>query len=307
MPSITPIARQVIGGTPENTFQQPRKTLNASTGMNVAPREQVTTLPEPKIGQPITNEADTAQSTPTAVTLSPQLTALARKQQKFQQDLQTFNTDKTAFEAAKADYVPKSQIKDRLNTNVAEGLQELGYTFEQLTELYLAQQSGSDPNAQVIKDLADKITKIETDSETAATKQRELTLNQYRKEIENLVSNNPDFDTIKSLKRQDAVLQHIVDTFDEDGEVLTVEEASKEIEDYLVEEAMQMAGLNKVKSKMQPAPSAESTEKKLPAPKTGLRTLTQAVSSTPPARTANQFQHLSMKERIAQSIARAQR
>ncbi len=168
----------------------------------------------------------------------------------------------------------------------------------------MEQQSKQDPAQAALKSLEAKVDKLQNDQEQTVSKQYEATVKQYKKEIDDLIAKDENFVTIKEEGLSDAVLQHILDSFHEDGVVLSVEEASKDIEDYLVEQALRMANLTKVKAKL--APPVEE-KKTLPPPvKSGLRTLTNDVTSVP-TRTHNQSQHLSMSERIKQAIARAEK
>lgn len=302
MPTISPIARAVIGASSEEMFRQPRGSVKASTGMNLPPIKETApgapgSLPSPKIGQSDTTE----ETAPEAVTLSPQLTALARKQQRLQQEVQAQRDKEAAWSAKEADYIPKTAFKEKAEANVAEALKDLGLDYEQLTNLLLSQQQSDDP----VKKLEAKIQKIETDHEQQVSKQYEATVSQYKKEIASLIDSDEAYITVKEEKAQDAVLQHILDTFHNDGEILSVEAASAEIEDFLVEEALKKAQLTKVKSRLSP-PAEKAPEKTLPPPKTAPRTLTERVT-TAPTRTVGQFQHLSPQERLAQAIARAQK
>lgn len=238
------------------------------------------------------------ETDPKEVTLSPQLTALARKQQKLQQEIQAQRDKEAAFTAKEADYIPKSQIKAKMETNAVQTLQELGFTYEEVTNLILSQQSGADPHAQELKALKDEVQSIKSTSEQNVSKQYEATINQYKVEVKKLTQDNPEFKAINKKNAHEAVVKHIEDTFNEDGEILTVEQASKDIEDYLRDEAKEWSSI--LEEKKEPV-----EEKKLPAPKTGLRTLTQQVASIPPERTHNQSQYLSMKERIAQAVAKS--
>lgn len=306
MPIVTSTNRVIAGSSAEEQFRQPRVSVQAPTGMNLQPRN-IQEAPPAQVPAPNSGQQNIVKEDPSGtnvVTLSPQLTALARKQQKLQQDIQAVRDREAALAKKEADYIPKSSIKTKFSENAVNALQELGLSYAEITELMISQQGNTDPNQQAIKDLSEKITKIETDQEQRVSKQYEATINQYKKDIEELVENDPKYLTVKEDGRKDAVLQHILDTFNEDGTVLSVEEAAQDIEDYLEEDAMKRASFTKVKEKLQP----KVETKQLPPPaKTGLRTLTQASSTVPAKAPANQFQHMSMKDRIQAAIDRAQK
>lgn len=290
MPTIAPVVRQVIGGTQE---AQPTRTIIKSSATGMTPLTQ----PEPsKLGQNHVSE----ETTPPAVTLSPQLTALARKQQILQREVQAQRDKEAQFEKTKADYIPRSVLQAKASEDVNEALKEaLGMTYEELTARLLEQSNGADP----VKALEAKLNKLEESQTEAVNKQYDATLKQYKAETDSLVSSDPkSFFLINKGKHQDAVVQHIVDTWKEDDtKVLTVEQAAKEIEEFLRDEARASKALLE---ELEGPPAETPQEKKLPPPKAATRTLTQQVE-TAPTRTYNQFQHLSPKERLAQAIARA--
>lgn len=302
MPTITTQLRGSIGNT-EGESRPHRATVTAATGMNLPAKAPEPTTPpvDAKTGQPGITE-DTATK---AVTLSPQLTALARRQQKLQQEIQAQRDKEASWATEKANYVPKTELKAKLQENAAQALAEMGTTYEEITELLLAQQQGDDP----VKSLRKDFDQLKQSQEEQITKQYESTLKQYRAEADQLVSSDlKAFHLINKGKHQDAVVQHIVDTWKESpDQVLTVAQAAKEVEEILRENAKEAA--EALKELEEPvAETAAPTQKTLPPPQktAALRTLTNSVDATP-TRVQGQFQHLSMKERIAQAIARAQR
>jgi hypothetical protein len=303
MPTITPQARAQVNADPEN-FQQPRRTITQATGMN-SPRidRSQPTAAAPKLPQ--TGQGTTPEAPGSAVTLSPQLTQLARRQQKLQQEVQSQRDKEAAWEKEKAGYVPKDSLKAKAQQNAVEALQEsLGMSYEELTNLMITQQNGADP----VRALEAKISKLETDQVENTNRQYEATIKQYKAEASTLVSKDTKkYFLIDKQGAQDAVVQHIVDTWEENPEkVLTVEDAANDIEEFLREEAKkQKAYLDELDG---PKEVPQAGLKKLPPPqKQAPRTLSQSQESSGQSRTYPQFQHLSMKERIAAAMAKAQR
>lgn len=305
MPSITPQVRASIGGSTEDAVR-PRATIVASTGAQSTLQRAPAAAPAaPKTGQPSIVEETPASP---AVTLSPQLTALARKQQKLQQEIQAQRDREAAWNAEKANYIPRTDFKTQAEQNATEALKShLGMSYEELTNLILAQQNGQDP----VRELRSEFEQLKKTQEETTNKQYEATLKQYRAEADALIATDAKaFHMITKGKHQDAVVQHIVETWQENPEkVLTVAQAAKEVEEFLRAEAKAYAdSLKELEPDPVPAEEPAAPAKKtLPPPKAAApRTLTQQVE-TAPTRTYGQFQHLSMKERIAQAVARAQR
>ena len=293
MPTISPVVRPSIGGPSDSVA--PRLSLTASTGNKFS-----SSVPTEETGQPDNKQEGSSSQ---AVTLSPQLTVLARKQQKLQAEIQALRSKEAAFAAKEADYVPKSVLKTKMQENAEAALKDLGFSYEEITDLLLQQQNAADP----VNALKAEIKQIKATQEQNTNKQYDATLKQYRAETDSLISANPQtYLFISGLKRQDAVVEHIVQTWKEDeSKVLTVEQAAKEVEEFLREEGKFQASLHK---KLEPAieESVALKDKKLPPPKSAVRTLTNQVEVAP-KRTFNQFQHMSMQERIQTAIARAQK
>lgn len=306
MPTITPQARVQIGGNSED-FIRPRASITAQTvagGMPSKPRDSATpaTHSTQKTGQSTISE----ETSEKAVTLSPQLTALARRQQKLQQEIQAQRDKEAAWATKEADYVPKSTLKARFQEDPLEGLKEyMGMDYEQFNAAVLSKLNGADP----VRELRSEIDQLKKNQEDNTNKQYEATLKQYKAEADALVSSDlKAFHLINKGKHQDAIVQHIVETWQENPDsVLTVAQAAKEVEEVLRENARaQAAALKELDAPVEEA--APNPKKTLPPPQRGgAQTLTNQVDRTPQGRIPNQMQHLSMKERLAEAVRRAQR
>ena len=295
MPTISHSLRPQIGGGEQSTAPH-RVQVVQSTGMSM-PR------PPAQSAQSSLGQSDIKEDTaPQAVTLSPQLTALARRQQKLQQEIEAFKAEKSQFEQQRPNYVSKADFKAKAQQNAVEALKDLGYEYDEISNLILSQQQGQDP----VKALEAKIEELEHKQEESVSKQMENTLRQYKAETTSLITADPKaFHFINKGKHVDAVVQHIVETWEESPDkVLTVEQAAKEVEEFLRADAKEKAdALRELDPPKEETPPKKQT---LPPPRSGARTLTNQVETTP-TRTYGQFQHLSMKERIAQAVARSQK
>lgn len=305
MPTITPQVRASQGSN-LGEFQHPRKTVTQSTGMDMPSISKGKEAAPAAPATPATGQKTIGEETPArAVTLSPEQTALARKQQKFQAELQAFKDEKAQFERMKAESAPKPDFQAKLQQNAAEALKELGTDYETLTRLLLEQSNGADP----VKELRAEVDRLKASQDENVNKQYDATIKQYKAEATALVSKDPKkYFLIDKEQAHDAVVQHIVDTWEDDpDQVLTVEDAANEIEEYLREEAKKKKALLE---ELEGPPAEEKTqppEKTLPPPRAAAKTLTSQVEATPTRQPHNQFQHLSMKERIAEAVKRAQR
>lgn len=299
MPVVTPQERPVAVAD-ESAYRAPRKTVTASTGMDL--KKSFSGAPVEEIRQE--NKPEETSQIPKEVTLSPQLTALARKEAKFRQQEQAFKAEQQKLAEEKAKVVKLLELESKLASKDYSVLDEIGVSYEEWTKYLINKGESEKPEVQAIRKLESEIDGIKKANEQSVTKQYEATVNQYKRDIKNLIDSNPEFDSVKTMKAEDHVLQHILDTFNEDGDILSVEQAAKEIEEHLVEEALEMAKLKRVQERL--APKVEE-KRQLPPPKSGLRTLSNQVTQSTPSVPRNQFQHMSMKERIAAAVAKSQK
>lgn len=300
MPTITPQGRPQVTGQTEDSYRAPvKQIMAASTGMTIDKAEPAA---------PTTGQVDIIEKTPTqAVTLSPQLSLLARQEAKLRQREQALKTERESLATQKAENEKLFGFKQKLAAKDFSALDELGISYDDIANYQLAKIQGQSPEDQALKKLEVEIQSMKASQEANITKQYDATVARYKADIKDLVAKDPEFVTIKEEGQEEAVLQHILDTFNEDNELLTVEQASKEIEDFLVEDALKKQNLTKVKAKSAPPTPIEEPKKTLPA-RSGLRTLTNQIAPSTSAQTKYpQFQHLSMKERIAMSVQKAQK
>lgn len=281
----------------ESAWRAPKKVIHASTGMDLT--KSVSGAPQDSNRQ--SEQVEETLTTPKEVTLSPQLTALARKEAKIRQQELALKADKDAIATERAEIAKLKDLKTKLAAKDYSVLDEIGVSYEEWTNYLINKGETSKPEVEAIKKLEDEIKGIKTANEQQVNKQYEATVNQYKRDIKNAVESNPEFDSIKSQKAEEHVLKHILDTFNEDGEILTVDQACKEVETAILEEAREYLKLTKIQSEIKP----KVEEKILPPPKQSLRTLTNQATQVNPSTPRNQFQHLSPKERLAQAIARA--
>ena len=101
---------------------------------------------------------------------------------------------------------------------------------------------------------------------------------------------------------EEAVLQHVNDSFEQDGVKLTAEQAAKEIEEALIARAEKFSSVSKIKNKQ------VSEAKVLGPPKTSsVKTITQQMTTTPKtAPTSKPFHLMSESEQIAEAFRRVQ-
>lgn len=258
----------------------------------------------PTVGEP--SAAVPAPIAEEPVKLSPQLSALARKEQAFRQREQAFK----AQEAQAAEWKSKAEKFDQLQAKIKAGdyseVEALGADYENYTKFKVDRASSEDPVAQKMAALEQRIVDLTGKQEESANSAYEETVTEYRREIKQAISTKPDeFSSIKHFGEagEKAVLQLILDSWEEDDLELTVEQACKDIEKEILEDGAKWNSLPKLK----PAPAADpqTTEQPTQA-KPGASTLTNHM--LPPSGNPGpqkSLQHLSETERYAEARRRA--
>jgi hypothetical protein len=306
MPQITPQARASATSQTGDAWVAPHKSLKAAATGMILPEPKPDK--DPKNGQVTTGKED--GSLEETITLSPQMTAMARKEQKFRQQEQAFKVEKEAFTAKAAAAEKFEALQAKIAAKDFSILEELGVTYQDYANYQINKGEAGTPENQAIQKLETKVDDLNKKREDDINKQYDATLAQYRKEAATFLSDKTEEyegliseATLAGKKPEEFIVTHIAESFAENDEELTVEQAAKEIEDIILEDALRKASFKKVQEKIGVPP-----KKTLPPPKTGLKTLTASIApSTESGESRGQFQHLSPKERLAQAVARSQR
>lgn len=225
--------------------------------------------------------------------LSSQYAILARKEKMLRQREQQLRTREAELKAKDAPIAPptpsfdesKYVNKDRLTQDPFTVLTELGLTYDQLTEMAL---NGPKPQEialmNQIKSLESKIAEIEGKTqksfEDREVQQRQQVVAQLTNDTKRLVSSDPNFEMIQAERAEKEVVKLIEKTFDEDGILLSVEEAAQQVEDYLVERALRIAKAKKIQQKLAPAPAVPEKSMTEDSKQPQLKTLTNSVASS---------------------------
>lgn len=310
--------REAITSSPIPQAQQvemrEERVLNPYAGRNAASRIESaqakaaasgapgTAAPAAGVGQPNTNKSAVAEPGTTAdtVTLSPQVAALARKEQSFRQKEAAFKASQAALEKDRAELADLKAMKDALGSgdfSKVEGLVD----YEKFSEWKVAQLNSQDPGAQALKKLELEVESVKKAQAEDVSKRFDAAVEERRRAVTQLVASNVDFTTIKELKAEEHVVQHILDTWEHDDVELSVEQAAKEVEEALLEKAKTWTSLTKVKPQ-----TAAAETKELPPLKPGIKTITNNMSAGDLTRPNKSFQGMSDSERYAEARRRAE-
>lgn len=247
--------------------------------------------------------AEVPAITAETVTLSPQVAALARKEQKFRREEQDFKAKAKALEAERAEIAELKALKAKLQAKDFSGIEDL-VKYDDYTNYLIEKTNTSSPEALALKKLSEEVEGVKKSQKDDIEKRFEAAVQERRKAVTALVDSDAEFSSIKELKLQEAVVRHILDTWENDGVDLSPEEAAKEVEKELLERAGKWSSLSKLKPKLDPA---VDEKKQLPPLKPGIKTLTNNMAATGEIkRPARSFQHMNDTERYAEARRRAE-
>lgn len=259
------------------------------------------TKPEVEVsGQP----AISAEKVPTevpvkteeTVTLSPQVAALARKEQEYRRK-------EAALSAERAEIAELKALKAKLANKDFSGIEDL-VKYDDYTQYLIDKQEATTPEQQAVKKLATEVENLKKSQADDVSKRFEAAVQERRRAVTSLVETNEDYSSIKELKMQEAVVQHILDTWENDQIDLSPEEAAKEVEAELIERANKLSALSKLKPK---APAIEDPKNTLPPLKPQLKTLTNNMAATGEIkRPVKSFQSMTDNERYAEAKRRVE-
>ena len=286
-PRIAKAMAAMTGQPLPEAQQEPKADLNVKKiqmKTNVTP-PQINVAPE--LAQEA--ESDTLESTEIEPTqdleakkaLSPQYAALAKARRAAQAKEAAIMQREQALAKQEADMRSAVEKLGRLKSNPLSVLQEEGITYDQLTEAIL---NGNTSNPEIdslkneLKTMKQELLNAQTQRDQA---QEQQALKQLNREVESLVAQGDDFETIREAGYAPKVVELIHRMFKETGEIMDTAEAAKLVEEELISEAMQYAKLKKVQSRLNPAPSEQHPLQPQMKNKS-LKTLTNRIGSTAP-------------------------
>lgn len=261
-----------------------------------------------KNNQPSINEAPAlvpVEETPKPIAedlLSPKYAELARQSRVLRRRLQDARVKEDALKAKEAEYasqyIPKTQIAERFRTDPYAALKDFGLTGDELTQALINQPS---PQDQMIRELKAELAALKTSQDQVktsideqATRSYDQAIHQITEDVKSLVKSSEDFSIIAETKSEKEVVDLITHVFEKGwpekqivkGTILSIEEAAKEVESFLIDDYVQKAKLSKIQKRLLPETSEAPPADPLPSTKapSAAKTLshTQMPSSTKP-------------------------
>lgn len=272
----------------------PRVTVG-QTDKGVQPSVQPSTSVDTK------SEVKPEESAPT-VTLAPAAAALARKEQKFRQQEQALKEKELALEAERAEIAELKALKAKLAAKDYSDVEKL-VKYDEYTNFLIDRESATNPEQQALKKLETELEAVKKAQKDDVDKRFEAAVNERRKAVTDLVASKEEYSSIKELKAEEHVVQHILDTWEHDSIELSPEQAAKEVEELLLERAAKWANLSKVKGQTVKPLEEKAT---LPPLKPTIKTLTNNMTTSEIKRSVKSFSGMSDAERYAEARRRAE-
>lgn len=225
--------------------------------------------------------------------LARQERALRAKAQQQDQAIKAREADLIRRESelqAKAPDLTKYIPRERLKEDALSVLDEAGISYDELTQQIIGRQPTDPRVTATIGRLEAKIQELEEANKSSQKTYQDQQQASYQAAVKQikmdavaLVKADPNFETIKATNSVNDVVELITKTYDKDGILLTVEEAAQEVENYLVEEALKLTQVQKIKARLAQNAQTGKTEQKT-QPKAQqtqpMKTLTNATSSS---------------------------
>jgi hypothetical protein len=253
----------------------------------VVERAAATTVPAQSSLAEMTPEVSTEampneEIAPKEEALSPRLAALARREREITRRAQQFAAEKKAWEEERAKLTAESKPRDidtgkfisleDLEKDTIGTLSKYGYNPDKLTEKML--DPGNSPMERELQALKAEIaelkgipSKIQEELANRQKMEYDAAVNQIRRDVSSTVANSPDYSTIKEAGHTEAVVKLIEKTFEDTGEMLSIEDAAAQVEEYLIEEAIKVANYSKVRARTSQTPLTETQPQTIGAQK----------------------------------------
>lgn len=289
-----------ISQTSQPLPQREEKVLSAYGDSNARINQAIAKL-QGKLPPPVEttdatniNDSEAGESAPGGASrqLSPQLAVLLKKEQKFRQEQAAFKKERAELEELRS-------LKAKIAAGDYSEADKL-IDYEKFTQHKL----GKDPKAEELAEFRAELAALKADRDKDVSDRFESAINQRRVAVKSLIASNEDYSTIKELKAEEAVVQLILDTWENEEVELSPDEAALMVEKELIERGRKWSSLKKLKSET----TAETPEKKeLPPLKTGTKTLTNNMASTGEIKRPSTPLHLmTEQERYAEARRRAE-
>jgi len=255
-----------------NTITQNTQTRTMQTG---GPGPQPT--PEPKAPEPEVKQETTPGPDAT------RFAAIRAKEKALRHQQRLLQQQRAQLEQQMKPWQEASELSKQ---SKLEAIKKLGFTYDDLTQEALNQQA---PTPEYLAERAaqriveQKMQEMQTRQEAAQAQEYERALIQIQADAKQIVASSEDFPVLKETGNYEAVSEYMKLIFDKEKRIIPVSEAVKHMEEFLEEEALKIASIAKIRSRLSEKtteqPQASSTTPNTQKPTTLTHKLTTATAS----------------------------
>lgn len=200
------------------------------------------------------------------------------------------------------------KMKEDAHLNPMPLLEELGWTFEDLTQMVL--NDNQPPAERKAKILEERLAKIEAerqkDLESRQTAEEEAVIEAHKDEIKkHVTTKGDDYELIQANDAYELVYDVIEAHYEEHGEIIPIADASDKVESYLEEQAKKLLSLKKFRSQTEETTEASPSPDAKPDASTKTLTNTAANSITPPEKPTAYLSDEESKARAAELLRKS--
>ena len=270
VPQLTTLPTQPMDQNTGSAVQNLRS-LKMRTNYNPTDYEGLQQINAPLANSPNSDQAEVSADTQP---LSPQYAALARQRRALQVKERALQEREKALQPQPGQ--AESVAIARLKSEPLKVLLEAGVTYDDLTQAIL-NNPGNSELYELRRDFDSYKQEVQnqfTERESAAEQQA---LREMASEAKSLVNSSQDFELIRTMGHLPDVTRLIEKMYRKDGTLLTVYDACQMIENELFKDAQKVAGLEKVRSHLNPIARPPQMQRQ-----SGMRTLTNRDTATVP-------------------------
>ena len=177
-----------------------------------------------------------------------------------------------------------------MKQNAFQVLSELGLTYDDITNQAIAQQSPEwQAFAQMKQEMQEELQKVREEQantrksyEQQQAQAYQQALGQIRNEARDLVKSDPSYEAIRATGSVNDIVQLIERTFNEEGTLMTVEQAAQAVEDYLTEEATKLSKIEKIQKRLNAQTQSPNNSKQQQVATQQMKTLTNSMGANKP-------------------------
>lgn len=207
--------------------------------------------------------------------LSPQLAAIARQKRALQVKERELAEKEKAIGTN-----TRAELEARLKTAPLSVLQELGVTYDQLTQEILGSQSQPNSEVQALKaEIAELKKGVDSKFSEAQVAQETQAINYVADKLDALVGQGDEFELLKLAEGEEEVIRRVYNHWKKTGKELDIAKVAKEYQEELTEEAVRYAKLKQVQGRLTPQEPLQTQATQ--SNQTGIRTLTNKDSARP--------------------------